>query len=134
MSSTPPPPPPPPPQPFAGPDVIAKAVAKAAKPRPKPVTAAAAAAPPQPTAPPPPPPPPPGQGSGAGLSEYYASWEKRVRDMNESSAGVDWSGMDMSKLKAKDIGVRFGPMLTEEQFRELRAQKGDKMGPVLGKS
>ena len=44
--------------------------------------------------------------------------------MDAATNSIDWSGMDWSKLKASDIGVRFGPALTEEQFKALQAAKG----------
>jgi hypothetical protein len=88
-------------------------VAKAAKPR------AAVPAP----APAPPPPAADKPSVVRSLGEYYKEWEQKTRSMHEESAKVDWSSMDMSKLKASDIGVRLGPMLNEEQFRALRASQ-----------
>ena len=38
--------------------------------------------------------------------------------------GVNWGNVDWTKLNPKDIGVRFGPALTEEQFREYRSRTG----------
>lgn len=61
--------------------------------------------------------------SQAGLSEYYRQWEQRAKEMHDSSAATDWSTFDFSKLSAKDIGVRLGPMLSEAEFRELQKKR-----------
>jgi hypothetical protein len=98
---------------FAAPADIARAAAKASKPR-----AIAAAAPPSAAAAGPSAAKP---SAARSLAEYYKDWEQRTRSMHEEAAKVDWSSMDMSRLKASDIGVRLGPMLSEEQFRALRA-------------
>lgn len=100
--------------PFADPAAIAKAAAaRAPKPKPK--------------AKPPASPDPPAAAKPSvvrSLSEYYKDWEERTRSMHEEAAKVDWSAMDMSKLKASDIGVRLGPMLSEAEFLAMRAKQG----------
>ncbi len=57
------------------------------------------------------------------LREHYRAWDRKVQEMREASAKVDWSNMDWSKLNPKDIGVNFGPMMTEEQFAEYRKNR-----------
>ena len=54
------------------------------------------------------------------LREHYRAWDQKVQDMREASSKVDWSKTDWSKLNPKDVGVSFGPMMTEEQFAEYR--------------
>ena len=110
--------PPPAAPPFADPAAIAKAAA-AARPQKQPRPAA------------PPPPPPPATAASAAkpgvvrsLGDYYKDWEQRTRTMHEEAAKVDWSAVDMSKLKASDIGVRLGPMLSEADFLAMRAKQG----------
>lgn len=55
--------------------------------------------------------------------EMMLAWDKQVASMRNASQSIDWSGADWSNLKAKDIGVTFGPPMTEEQFREYRKNK-----------
>jgi hypothetical protein len=50
-------------------------------------------------------------------------WDKQLREMKNASEKVDWSGTDWSKLNPKDVGVRFGPAMTEEQFAEYRKNR-----------
>lgn len=59
--------------------------------------------------------------------EMMLAWDKQVQSMKEKSESVDWSGADWSKLKPKDVGVTFGPPMTEEQFREYRKNKDVKV-------
>ena len=46
-----------------------------------------------------------------------------MKTQASGTAGIDWSKIDLSKLKASDIGVRMGPMLTEEEFAAYRASR-----------
>lgn len=57
------------------------------------------------------------------LDEYYREWEQKAARMHAKSAQVDWSKVDLSKLKPSDIGVMVGPPMTEEQFREYQKRK-----------
>lgn len=50
-------------------------------------------------------------------------WDKQLREMKTASERTDWSGTDWSKLNPKDVGVRFGPAMTEEQFAEYRKNR-----------
>ena len=50
-------------------------------------------------------------------------WQARVAAMRQRAAGVDWSKMDWSKLKASDIGVCFGKPMTEAEFAEYRKRR-----------
>jgi hypothetical protein len=59
--------------------------------------------------------------------EMMNAWDKQVQSMKEKSEAIDWSGADWSKLKPKDIGVTFGPPMTEEQFAEYRKNKAVKV-------
>lgn len=59
--------------------------------------------------------------------EMMLAWDKQVDSMRNASQSVDWSGADWSTLKPKDIGVTFGPPMTEEQFREYRKNKAVKV-------
>lgn len=59
--------------------------------------------------------------------EMMLAWDKQVQSMKEKSEAIDWSGADWSKLKPKDIGVTFGPPMTEEQFKEYRKNKDVKV-------
>ncbi len=59
--------------------------------------------------------------------EMMLAWDKQVESMRNASQSVDWSGADWSALKPKDIGVTFGPPMTEEQFREYRKNKAVKV-------
>ncbi len=58
------------------------------------------------------------------LNEYYKSWERKVAGMKKEAASVDWTKFDFSKLQPSDIGVQFGPAMTEEQFKEYRKRTG----------
>jgi len=49
---------------------------------------------------------------------------REIADMKAAAAVADWGRTDFANLKPSDIGVRLGPMLTEEQFREYRKQAG----------
>ncbi len=60
---------------------------------------------------------------GSQGADAVADWVRHVATMNEQARGVDWSKVDWSKLQAKDVGVRFGPIMTEEQFREYRRRQ-----------
>lgn len=53
-----------------------------------------------------------------------AEWATRTQSMRAAASAVDWSKVDWSKLGAKDVGVRMGPVMTEEQFREYRHRQG----------
>lgn len=64
------------------------------------------------------------------LNQYYAEWERKTRAMTEATAGVDWSGVDWSKLRPQDIGVRFGPPMTAEQFAEYKRRKHGRVDVV----
>jgi hypothetical protein len=55
--------------------------------------------------------------------DMLIEWDKQLRDMKNASEKVDWSGTDWSKLDPKDVGVRFGPAMTEEQFAEYRKNR-----------
>lgn len=55
--------------------------------------------------------------------DMLIQWDKQLRDMKDASEKVDWSGTDWSKLNPKDVGVRFGPAMTEEQFAEYRKNR-----------
>jgi hypothetical protein len=59
--------------------------------------------------------------------EMMLAWDKQVQSMKSNSESVDWSNADWSKLKPKDIGVTFGPPMTEEQFKEYRKNKDVKV-------
>jgi hypothetical protein len=73
------------------------------------------------------------------LDQYFKDWERRVRAMSTEDAKdqanhpggapgqvAAWpEGMDWSKLKASDIGVRFGKPMTREEFLEYRKQRQD---------
>lgn len=52
------------------------------------------------------------------------AWAAQVQGAQTRAAGVDWSKVDWSKLTAQDVGVRLGPVMTEEQFKAYRAQSG----------
>ena len=56
--------------------------------------------------------------------DEFKQWRAQVAEMKARAASVDWSKVDFSKLAPRDIGVQFGPMLTEEQFREYRKRAG----------
>lgn len=60
-----------------------------------------------------------------------AAWAATVQAMRAKAAGIDWSKVDWSKLSAKDIGVQFGPVMTEEQFREYRKRQADRPVTVI---
>lgn len=70
------------------------------------------------------PPPPPPKKASSSLDEHYKQWERKVAGMKLEASAVDWSKVDLSKLQPSDIGVHFGPMMTEEQFREYRKRAG----------
>lgn len=55
--------------------------------------------------------------------DMLIQWDKQLRDMKDATEKVDWSGTDWSKLNPKDVGVRFGPAMTEEQFAEYRKNR-----------
>ena len=55
--------------------------------------------------------------------DMLIQWDRQLRDMKDATDKVDWSGTDWSKLNPKDVGVRFGPAMTEEQFAEYRKNK-----------
>lgn len=55
--------------------------------------------------------------------DMLIEWDKQLRDMKNASEKADWSGTDWSKLNPKDVGVRFGPAMTEEQFAEYRKNR-----------
>lgn len=55
--------------------------------------------------------------------DMLIEWDKQLRDMKNASEKVDWSETDWSKLDPKDVGVRFGPAMTEEQFAEYRKNR-----------
>ena len=74
--------------------------------------------PPQPQPQPPQPQPPPQFRSS--LDKYYKDWERRVASMKSQAARVDWGKVDWSKVEPSDIGVRMGPVMTEDQFRKYR--------------
>lgn len=59
--------------------------------------------------------------------EMMLAWDKQVQSMKAKSEAIDWSDADWSKLKPKDIGVTFGPPMTEEQFKEYRKNKDVKV-------
>lgn len=59
------------------------------------------------------------------LDEYYKAWDAHVKSITEASAATDWSGTDFSKLKAKDVGVSLGPVMSEEQFEQYRQGRSD---------
>lgn len=61
------------------------------------------------------------------VNEFYAQWERQVAGMKARAAGIDWSRVDLSRLQPSDIGVQFGPMMSEEQFREYRKRTGGKV-------
>lgn len=63
-------------------------------------------------------------GPRGSLNDYYSQWEKKVAGMSAASAATDWSKTDFSKLTARDIGVNFGPPMTEEQFKQYREKRG----------
>ena len=56
--------------------------------------------------------------------EAIAAWQDNVSAMRQAAQGIDWSGMDWSKLTARDIGVQFGPPMTEAQFKEYQKRRG----------
>lgn len=58
--------------------------------------------------------------SRVALDKYYSDWEAKMKSMQEGARAVDWSAVDFSKLRPSDLAVQFGPMLTEEQFKEYR--------------
>jgi hypothetical protein len=64
----------------------------------------------------------PAQGRRSGLDAYYKDWEKRAAAAHATSKAHDWSGVDFSKISSKDVRVEFGPMFTEEQFKQYQAQ------------
>ena len=54
-----------------------------------------------------------------------AAWQAATHQMRQASAGVDWSGVDWSKLTGKDVGVRFGPVMSEAEFAEYRRRSSN---------
>ena len=72
--------------------------------------------------------------SRGALDAYYKQWEQKVAGMKQASAGIDWSGVDFSKLKPSDIGVHVGPVMTEEQFKEYRRRTGSAPHVIKGGS
>lgn len=52
--------------------------------------------------------------------EHHKDWARAVAGMKTQSAAIDWSRVDFSQLQASDVGVKFGPLLTEEQFKQYR--------------
>lgn len=67
------------------------------------------------------------------LDDYFKQWERRVRALQDgddddaveatAAAGTAAGMTDWSKLKASDIGVRFGKPMTREEFLEYRKNK-----------
>lgn len=53
-----------------------------------------------------------------------AEWMRAAQAMKARSAAVDWTKADWSKLQPSDIGVHFGPALSEEEFKEYQRRKG----------
>lgn len=52
------------------------------------------------------------------------AWAAQAQAMRDRAAAIDWSKVDWSKLAAQDVGVRMGPVMTEEQFKAYREQGG----------
>lgn len=65
------------------------------------------------------------------LNQHHKQWDQKVAQMNAAASAIDWSKVDFSKLNPADIGVQFGPPMTEEQFREYRKQRAGSVH-VLG--
>lgn len=57
------------------------------------------------------------------LAKTTDEWNQQVKGMRNESAKIDWSKTDWSKLNPKDVGVMFGPPMTEEQFEAYRKNK-----------
>ena len=53
-----------------------------------------------------------------------SEWMRAAQAMKARSAAVDWGKADWSKLQPSDIGVHFGPMMSEEEFKEYQRRKG----------
>jgi hypothetical protein len=64
----------------------------------------------------------------AAVKEWQASMEAGVRASQES--GIDWSKV---KVDPQDVGVRMGPMLTEEEFKAMWCGKGQKKPHIIAK-
>lgn len=60
----------------------------------------------------------------ATAEQAASAWAQEVQDMRARADSVDWSKVDWSKLRPQDIGVRMGPVMTEEQFKAYRAATG----------
>lgn len=58
------------------------------------------------------------------MSNPTEQWRREVQAMAARASSVDWSRVDWSKLKASDIGVKFGAPMTEEEFKEYRRRQG----------
>ncbi len=66
---------------------------------------------------------PPKQNAQNSQDAAHAAWLRQTAAMQQRAAGVDWSGVDWSKLNPRDIGVTFGPPMTEEQFKAYKARR-----------
>jgi hypothetical protein len=51
----------------------------------------------------------------------FEKWDAETKQMRENSSKIDWTN---ANVNPKDIGVRFGPVMTPEMFEEYKARKG----------
>lgn len=54
----------------------------------------------------------------------YLAWKASQDARDEAGKTHDWSSVDVSSIKASDIGYEMGAALTEDQFKAYCAEKG----------
>ena len=54
-----------------------------------------------------------------GLVSEWQEWQQKTQGMHRAAADKAWTAKELAGINPKDIGVMFGPVLTEEQFRAL---------------
>jgi hypothetical protein len=69
--------------------------------------------------------------SGTGLPQGWGQWQQTTSRMHAASGNIRWTREGLASIKPKDIGVMFGPMLTEEQFKALGKTRSNVLKTVV---